>query len=60
MNDSKRQELADKFTNEAMTARYGERFTSLEDVEEDEELNRVWDTINEKFYNALYYLYYPN
>lgn len=53
MSISKRQELADKFTNEAMTAIYGERFTSLEDVEEDEELNKVWETLNEGFYNTL-------
>ena len=50
---SKREDLADKFTNETMTAIYGERFTSLEDVEDDEELNRIWDSLNEKFFEAI-------
>lgn len=49
----KRQELADKFTNEVMSVIYGERFVSLEDVEDDEELNVVWDALNEKFYDAI-------
>ena len=54
---SRNQELADKLTNEALATIYGERFTSLEDVEEDDELNRKWDFLNESFYQALANLY---
>ena len=47
------QTLADKFTNEVLTAMYGERFTSLEDVEDDDEINEKWDYLNEQFYDAI-------
>lgn len=51
--EDKLQEMADKFTNEIMAAKFGERFTNLEDVEDDEYLNRVWDYLNERFYETL-------
>jgi len=53
MTETKIQDLADKFTNEVLAAEYGERFTSLEDVEGDEEINRKWDYLNEEFYNTI-------
>ena len=58
MTETKIQDLADKFTNEVLTAKYGERFTSLDDVEDDEEINRVWDYLNEKFYNTILNIIY--
>lgn len=53
MAQKKAQYFADKFTNEIMAAKFGERFTNLEDVEDDEYLNRVWDYLNERFYETL-------
>ena len=53
MSINKVQDLADKFTNEVLTAKYGERFTSLEDVEEDNEINADWDFLNEQFYEVI-------
>lgn len=53
MTQSKKQELADKFTNEVLTAKYGERFTSLDDVEDDAEINAEWDFLNEEFYETI-------
>ena len=50
---SKKQELADKFTEELLSAEYGERFTSLENIEDDEELNKKWNYLNEIFYNVV-------
>lgn len=53
MEMSKVQDLADKFTNETLTEVFGERFTSLEDVEQDEEINEAWEILNEKFYESI-------
>lgn len=47
------QGLADKFTNEVLKSVYGERFTSLTDVEEDEKINEEWDYLNEAFYGIM-------
>ena len=48
-----KQNLADEFTNKVLTAKYGDRFSDLEDVEEDKEINEEWEFLNEKFYNLL-------
>ena len=53
LSDIKIQDLADKFTSEVLTAKYGERFTSLEDVEEDVEIDTEWEYLNENFYETI-------
>ena len=53
MTQKKRQDFADKFTNEVMAAMFGEHFTNLEDVEDNEHLNKVWNYLNERFYETL-------
>jgi len=53
MTQQAQQDLADKLTSITLTELYGERFTNLEDVEEDEQLNREWEYLNEKFYDTL-------
>lgn len=53
MTQKERQDFADKFTNEIMSTKFGQRFTNLEDVENDEYLNKVWDYLNERFYETL-------
>ena len=58
MTETKIQDLADKFTNEVLTAKYGERFTSLDNVEDDEEIDKIWDYLNEKFYNTILNIIY--
>ena len=58
MTETKIQDLADKFTNEVLTAKYGERFTSLNNVEDDDEINKIWDYLNEKFYNTILNIIY--
>jgi len=58
MTETKIQDLADKFTNEVLTAKYGERFTSLDNVEDDEEIDKIWDYLNENFYNTILNIIY--
>ena len=58
MTKTKIQDLADKFTNEVLTAKYGERFTSLDNVEDDDEIDKIWDYLNEKFYNTILNIIY--
>ena len=53
MEESKIQCLADKFTNEVLTAKFGMRFTSLNDLEDDKELSVLWDILNENFYELI-------
>ena len=53
MTLSQKQNLADKFTNEVLTAKFGDKFTSLEDIEDDEEMNILWDTLNGNFYELI-------
>ena len=52
-----RQDLADKLTNEVLTEVYGERFTELDNLEDDAVLDKEWEYFNEKFYTMLR-LYY--
>ena len=42
------QDLADNITNQILTAIYGGRYKELESVEDDPDINRDWETINEK------------
>ena len=53
LSEIKIQELADKATNVVMTDVYGERFTNLNNLEDDKELSDVWDSLNEQFYSTL-------
>lgn len=57
MNYVNKQELADKFASETLTAMYGERFTLLEDIEDDEEINAKWEFLNERFYEIIKSIY---
>ena len=50
---TEKQNLVDKFTVEVLTAAFGERFTSLEEVEEDAELSALWDILNDGFYETI-------
>ena len=52
-----RQELADKLTNQTLTEIYGKRFTDLEYLEDDAELDNEWEIINNRFYNTLSFYY---
>lgn len=52
-----RQDLADKLTNEVLTEVYGERFTELDDLQDDAELDIEWEYFNEKFYTMLKFYY---
>ena len=52
-----RQDLADKLTNEVLTEIYGERFTELDNIEDDKELDNDWEYFNEQFYGMLKYYY---
>ena len=53
LSDIKVQDLADKFTSEVLTAKYGERFTSLDDIEDDWEIDYDWEYLNERFYETI-------
>jgi len=53
ITDKKRQELADKFTNEVLTEEFGERFENLENIEDDEDINKIWEMLCERFYDAI-------
>lgn len=49
----KAQFYADKFTSEIMSERFGQRFTECKNLEEDDELNRWWESLNEEFYEMI-------
>jgi hypothetical protein len=53
ITDKKRQELVDRFTNEVLTEEFGERFKNLDNIEDDEDINKIWETLNERFYDAI-------
>lgn len=44
---------ADKFTSEIMSERFGQRFAECKNLEEDDELNRWWESLNEEFYKMI-------
>ena len=52
-----RQELTDKLTNLLLTEVYGERFTELDSLEDDGELDNEWEIMNEQIYNLLQFYY---
>ena len=53
LTESKVQSLADEFTAKVMTETYGERYTKLDNLENDQELSDVWDELNGGFYTAM-------
>ena len=52
-----RQELMDKLTNLLLTEVYGERFTELDSLEDDAELDNEWEIMNGQIYNLLQFYY---
>lgn len=52
-----RQELTDKLTNLLLTEVYGERFTELDSLEDDGELDNEWEIMNGQIYNLLQFYY---
>jgi hypothetical protein len=52
-----RQELADKLTANLLSEIYGERFTQLDNLEDDEVLDDEWEYFNSQFYSMLKYYY---
>jgi hypothetical protein len=52
-----RQDLADKLTNNLLTEIYGERFTNLNYIEDDQQIDSDWEYFNDKFYSMLSYYY---
>ena len=53
VSDSKMQELADEFTGKVLTAMYGDRFTNIDNIEDDPEMDAHWEHLNEKFYALI-------
>ena len=49
----KLQKIADNLTGEVMERIFGEKFTSCEDITEDDEMNKEWEIINEKIFSSL-------
>ena len=49
----KLQKIADNLTCEVMERIFGEKFTSCEDITEDDEMNKEWEIINEKIFTSL-------
>jgi len=53
LTETKMQELADKFCWDVLIAKYGARFVLLENIEDDDEINRDWEYLNESFYESI-------
>lgn len=53
LSSKRAQELADKFTTELLTEIYGDRFTKLENIEDDAVINSAWEEVNKSFYVDL-------
>jgi len=53
LDDIQIQNLADKFTSEVLTAKYGNRFTDIDNVEDDAEMNSDWEMLNGEFYSTI-------
>ena len=54
LTESKVESLADELTAKVMTETYGERYTKLDNLEDDKELSDVWDELNEGFYTTMH------
>lgn len=58
MKETKVEELARKFAQEVMTEEYGERFTSLDKVENDNELYEKWEYLDVSFRQMILNIQY--
>lgn len=53
INDIKMEELADEFTGKVLTEMYGDRFTNIDNIEDDPKIDAHWEHLNEKFYALI-------
>lgn len=58
MEYNKVEEMAKKFADEVMTEEYGERFTSLDKVEKDNELYEKWEYLDVSFRQMILNIQY--
>lgn len=58
MEYNKVEEMAKRFADEVMTEEYGERFTSLDKVEKDNELFEKWEYLNVSFRQMILNIQY--
>ena len=58
MEYNKVEEMAKKFADEVMTEEYGERFTSLDKVEKDNELFEKWEYLDVSFRQMILNIQY--
>lgn len=49
----KKQEIADKLTNEILSYFFGDRFRECDNVEDDYEMNHAWEYFNDAIYGEL-------
>lgn len=54
LKESRIEALADEMTAKVMTEVYGERYTKLDNLEDDKELSDVWDELNGGFYTTMH------
>ena len=58
MRKPNREELADKLTNVLLTEMFGEEYTNINNLEEENEyLSDQWDYFNDRFYGMLKVFY---
>lgn len=58
MEYNKVEEMAKRFANEVMTEEYGERFTSFDKVEKDNELYEKWEYLDVSFRQMILNIQY--
>lgn len=58
MEYNKVEEMAKRFADEVMTEEYGERFTSLDKVEKDNELYEKWEYLDVSFRQMILNIQY--
>ena len=58
MEYNKVEEMAKRFADEVMTEEYGERFTSLDKVEKDNELFSKWEYLDVSFRQMILNIQY--
>lgn len=58
MEYNKVEEMAKRFADEVMTEEYGERFTSLDKIEKDNELYEKWEYLDVSFRQMILNIQY--
>ena len=53
MTDERIQTIADEITGHVLTVIFGDRYTNLDNLEDDYELNWLWENINEKVFEVV-------